>query len=127
MELAPGSTDTEGGPLWSWGPTEASLDKSHPVRGTAGLQAKDSAPSQEEATGRRLSGQRCTNTTSPSPARDTLDHSVLGFCWKQMDYGSKGTNNGKNQVWSDHHGESGAFHQTLHLPQHTPDPHCPTP
>ena len=44
MELDPGSTDTEGGPLWSWGPTEASLDKSHPVRGTAGLQAKDSCP-----------------------------------------------------------------------------------
>lgn len=95
MELAPGNTDTEGGPLWSWGPNEASLDKSHPVRGTAGLQARDSAPSQEEATGRRLSGQPSMHTTSPSPAWDALDRSVLGFCWKRTDYGSKAANNGK--------------------------------
>lgn len=44
------------------------MGKNYPSKGTAGLQARDSAPSLEEAMGGRLSRQPSTNTTSSSPA-----------------------------------------------------------
>ena len=56
------------------------LGQKSSFEGYCWLQARDSTLSQEAATGGRLSGQYSMNTASPSPARDILDHSVLGFC-----------------------------------------------